>query len=78
LLIVDVAQVGSFGRIERETGNLIVEGNIYEDGFKEKLIGVGIDVVNGEHRPEDCPDEVDFSTWSKNVKKLDISIETDG
>jgi len=54
---------------------LTVEGSIYDDEFKENLIRVGIDVENSEHRPEDCPDEVDFSTWSKNVKKLDMSIE---
>jgi len=55
---------------------LIIEGSIYDDEFKENLIRVGIDIANDEHRPEDCPDEVDFSAWSKNVKKLEMDIET--
>jgi len=69
-------QVGSYGRIDRETGNLTVEGSIYDDAFKETLIRVGIDIESGEHRPEDCPDETDFTAWSKNVKKLEFNIET--
>jgi len=55
---------------------LIVEGSIYDNGFKENLIRVGIDIAKGDYRPEDCPDEVDFSAWSRNIKKLEMSIET--
>jgi hypothetical protein len=69
-------QVGSYGRIEETTGNLIVEGSIYDDDFKQKLINAHINIESGEHLPEDCPDEVEFSTWSKNVKKLDLSGES--
>lgn len=66
--------MGSYGRIDT-AGNLDVKGSIYDDDFKGNLIRVGIDIASGEHRPEDCPDEVDFSAWSKNIKKLDMSVE---
>jgi len=75
-LNVDVAQVGSYGRINRNTDNFIVEGNIYDDEFKENLIRLGIDIANGEHRPEEYSDEVDFSAWSENMKKLEMNTET--
>ncbi|OJA16332.1 hypothetical protein AZE42_06575 [Rhizopogon vesiculosus] len=69
-------QVGSYGRIDRETGNLTVEGSIYDKAFEENLIGAGINIDSDEHRPEECPDETDFTAWSKNVKKLEFNIET--
>ncbi|KAJ8591275.1 hypothetical protein M405DRAFT_765127 [Rhizopogon salebrosus TDB-379] len=69
-------RVGSYGKIEAKTGNLIVEGSIYDDSFRENLVHAGIDIKNGEHLAEDCPDETDFMACSKNVKKLEVNLES--
>lgn len=66
---VDVEQVGSYGRIDKATGNLIPQGSIYSDDFKDHLIDAGINIESGEHLPEECPEESEFTTWSENVKK---------
>jgi hypothetical protein len=76
LLHIDDGQVGSYGRIERETGSLVVEGSIYDDSFREQLVSAGIDLESGEYLPEDCPDETDFTTWSKNVKEVQLNFES--
>jgi hypothetical protein len=76
LLHIDDGQVGSYGKIDAKTGNLIVEGSIYDDSFRENLVHAGIDIEKGEHLAEDCPDETDFMACSKNVKKLEVNLES--
>ncbi|KAG2129592.1 hypothetical protein DEU56DRAFT_493042 [Suillus clintonianus] len=68
--------VGSYGRIDRDTGNLNIEGSIYSDHFKELLIDAGINPESGEHLPEDCPEESEFTTWSKNVKRIESKVDS--
>jgi hypothetical protein len=55
---------------------LAVEGNIYSDKFKHFLIDAGIDPDSDEHHAKDCPDESEFTTWSKNVKRVDMNVES--
>jgi hypothetical protein len=69
-------QVGSYGRIDKATGNLSVEGNIYSDKFKHYLINAGIDPESDEHHAKDCPDESEFTTWSKNVKRIEMDVDS--
>ncbi|KAJ8591268.1 hypothetical protein M405DRAFT_880569 [Rhizopogon salebrosus TDB-379] len=66
-------RVGSYGRIDSDTGDLIVQGTIYSDEFRQRLVDIGINVESGEHLPKDCPDEVEFTTWSKNITRLDLT-----
>ncbi|KAG1824173.1 hypothetical protein EV424DRAFT_1395539 [Suillus variegatus] len=63
--------VGSYGSIDKATGNLISKGSIYSDDFKHHLLDAGINIESGEHLPEECPEESEFTTWSENgqVKK---------
>lgn len=75
LLHVDLEQIGSYGRIDKDTGNLNVEGNIYSDNFKQFLIEAGINPESDEHHAKDCPDESEFKTWSKNVKCIDMNAD---
>jgi hypothetical protein len=70
---IPVEQVGSYGRIDKDTGDLIVQGTIYSDEFRQRLVDIGINVESGEHLPKDCPDEVEFTTWSKNITRLDLT-----
>jgi len=77
LLHIDGGQVGSYGRLDAKTGDLVVEGSIYDDSFREKLVHAGIDLESGEHLAEDvCPDWADFMACSKNVKKLEENLES--
>jgi hypothetical protein len=55
---------------------LIVIGNIYDDDFKQNLVDAGIDLDSGEHHPEETPDEADFIASSKNVKKVEVNLES--
>ncbi|KAG2346248.1 hypothetical protein BDR05DRAFT_1057870 [Suillus weaverae] len=75
-LHVDVEQVGSYGRIDKATGNLIPQGSIYSDDFKNHLVGAGINPESGEHLPEDCPEESEFTTWSKHVKQIELNVDS--
>ncbi|KAG1719556.1 uncharacterized protein EDB91DRAFT_1288309 [Suillus paluster] len=67
-------QVGSYGRIDKATGDLSVQGNIYSDEFKQLLVNAGINPDSDEHHPKDCPDESEFTTWSKHVKRIDLNL----
>lgn len=68
--------VGSYGKIDKTTGNLSVEGNIYSDKFKQLLRNAGIDPQSDEHHAKDCPDESEFTTWSKNVKRIEMNVDS--
>ncbi|KAG1743904.1 hypothetical protein EDB19DRAFT_1827269 [Suillus lakei] len=68
--------VGSYGRIDKATGNLIPQGSIYSDDFKQRLVDAGINLESGEHLPEDCPEESEFTTWSKNVKRIETNVDS--
>lgn len=68
--------VGSYGKIDKTTGNLFVEGNIYSDKFKQLLRNAGIDPQSDEHHAKDCPDESEFTTWSKNVKRIEMNVDS--
>ncbi|KAG2130421.1 uncharacterized protein EDB93DRAFT_1108410 [Suillus bovinus] len=63
-------------RIDKHTGNLSVEGNIYSDDFKQLLVDAGINPESDEHHAKDCPDESEFKTWSKNVKCIDMNLSS--
>lgn len=68
--------VGSYGRIDKTTGNLIPHGSIYSDDFKHYLVDAGINPESGEHLPEECPEESEFTTWSKNVKQIELNVDS--
>ncbi|KAG2037122.1 hypothetical protein BDR03DRAFT_1000086 [Suillus americanus] len=68
--------VGSYGRIDKATGNLIPQGSIYSDDFKHYLVDAGVDFESGEHLPEDCPEESEFTTWSKHVKRIESNVDS--
>ncbi|KAG1728365.1 uncharacterized protein EDB91DRAFT_1161996 [Suillus paluster] len=68
--------VGSFGKIDKDTGNLDVQGNIYSEKFKQSLIEAGIDPDSDEHHAKDGPEEAAYTTWSKNVKRMELSVES--
>ncbi|KAG2106546.1 uncharacterized protein F5147DRAFT_837780 [Suillus discolor] len=68
--------VGSYGSIDKATGNLIIQGSIYSDDFKHHLLDAGINIESGEHLPEECPEESEFTTRSENVKKILLNVNS--
>ncbi|KAG1856964.1 hypothetical protein DFJ58DRAFT_783745 [Suillus subalutaceus] len=56
--------VGSFGLIDKDTGNFFPKGSIYSNDFQPYLLSAGIDPKSDEHHPKDCPEESEFTTWS--------------
>jgi hypothetical protein len=68
--------VGSYGFIDKVTGNFFFKGSIYTDDFKHHLVDAGIDPNSDEHHPKDCPEESEFTTWSKNVKRVELNVES--
>ncbi|KAG1863964.1 hypothetical protein C8R48DRAFT_773181 [Suillus tomentosus] len=44
--------VGSYGDIDKATGNLIIQDFIYSDDFKHHLLDAGINIEPGEHLPK--------------------------
>ncbi|KAG0703381.1 hypothetical protein DFH29DRAFT_998530 [Suillus ampliporus] len=68
--------VGSYGKIDKDTGSFKAQGNIYSDTFKQHLIDAGIKPESDEHHAKDCPEESVFTTWSKNVKRMELSVES--
>jgi hypothetical protein len=75
-LYVEDEQVGSFGLIDKNTGNFFPKGSIYSNDFQPLLRRAGIDPNSDEHHPKDCPEESEFTTWSKNVKRLELKVES--
>ncbi|KAG1828272.1 hypothetical protein EV424DRAFT_550089 [Suillus variegatus] len=72
----EIPQVGSYGKIDKATGNFIPQGSIYSNDFQSLLRRVGIDPESDEHRPKDCPEESEFTAWSKNVRRLELNVES--
>ncbi|KAG2144426.1 uncharacterized protein EDB93DRAFT_1289644 [Suillus bovinus] len=68
--------VGSYGRIDKATGNFLPQGSVYSNEFQSYLRDVGIDPESDEHLPRDCPEESEFMIWSTNVKRFDLNIES--
>ncbi|KAG2049082.1 hypothetical protein BDR06DRAFT_961986 [Suillus hirtellus] len=50
--------VGSYGNIDKATGNLIIQGFIYPDDFKHHLLDAGINIEPGELLHEECPEDL--------------------
>ncbi|KAG1791833.1 uncharacterized protein HD556DRAFT_622215 [Suillus plorans] len=46
------------------------------DDFKHHLLDAGINIESGEHLPEECPEESEFITWSENVKKIKLNVDS--
>ncbi|KAG2129591.1 hypothetical protein DEU56DRAFT_816898 [Suillus clintonianus] len=68
--------VGSYGLIDKDTGKLIPQGSIYSHDFRQRLVDAGIDPDSNEHQPKDCPEESEFTAWSKNVRRLELNVES--
>ncbi|KAG2057966.1 hypothetical protein BDR06DRAFT_877069 [Suillus hirtellus] len=69
-------KVGSFGKIDRQTGVFIADGNIYDEAFQESLKqqGLMIDLSHPSCQPIMGAVEEDMIMSSMDVKKSEISI----
>ncbi|KAH0831042.1 hypothetical protein J3R83DRAFT_13546 [Lanmaoa asiatica] len=68
-------QVGSFGTVDKETGDLIVEGNIYHSDFQKELDKHDIKINLANYPPQEGPVEGDFIIASRGAKHKDLSTD---
>jgi len=66
-------KVGAYGTLN-EDGQLIVEGNIYDDDFQRYLDANQIDLNLKAYQPELCEPEQDFIVASTGVKKRQFDV----
>jgi hypothetical protein len=70
-------QVGAYGEVENETGELRVDGNIYDPEFQAELNRLGLTIRMADHPPEEGGVEDDFIVSSKGAKRIDLSAGPD-
>jgi hypothetical protein len=70
-------EVGAYGEVENETGELRVDGNIYDPEFQAELNRLGLTIRMADHPPEEGGVEDDFIVSSKGAKRIDLSAGPD-
>ena len=69
-----IRQVGAYGEVESETGELRVEGNIYDPEFQKTLDKLGLALRVADHPPELGGVEEDFIIASKGARRVDVHL----
>lgn len=69
--------MGAYGEVESETGELRVDGNIYDPEFQHELNRLGLSIRMSDHTPEEGGVEDDFIVSSKGAKRVDVSAGPD-
>ncbi|KAI9569216.1 hypothetical protein HD554DRAFT_2020862 [Boletus coccyginus] len=65
-------QVGAYGTVDKETGDLIVEGNIYDPAFQKELDKHNSGIRMADFPPQEGPAEDDFVISSRGAKRGDV------
>ena len=69
--------MGAYGEVESETGELRVDGNIYDHEFQAELNRLGLPLHMADHQPKEGGIEETFTITSKGVKRVDLSLGPD-
>ncbi|KAF8549236.1 hypothetical protein OG21DRAFT_1470252 [Imleria badia] len=69
-------KVGAYGTVDKETGELRVEGNIYDAAFRDELTKHGIKIDLNEYLPVEGAIEQDFVVASRGAKHRDLNVDT--
>ncbi|KAG2339527.1 hypothetical protein BDR05DRAFT_992030 [Suillus weaverae] len=70
-------KVGDYGKIDKQSGQLDVEGNIYDPGFQTSLNSQGLKINLSECQPQTGGVDDDMITASLGVKQVDFSVNPD-
>ncbi|KAF8128944.1 hypothetical protein EV363DRAFT_1451425 [Boletus edulis] len=70
-------QVGAYGTVDKETGDLIVEGNVYDAAFQQELDKHGVGIKMSDFPPQEGPIEDDFVISSRGAKRGDVDKDVD-
>ncbi|KAG9312681.1 hypothetical protein JVU11DRAFT_7098 [Chiua virens] len=68
-------EVGAFGDVDRDTGELIVDGNIYHPDFQAELDTLGLSLRIANHPPQQGGIEDDFIIASKGARRIDLHFK---
>lgn len=72
--LISVSQVGAFGEVESETGELRVDGNVYDPDFQAELNKLGLSLRMADHPPQEGGDEEDVIISSKGARRVDVGL----
>ncbi|KAG8215857.1 hypothetical protein J3R82DRAFT_7812 [Butyriboletus roseoflavus] len=67
-------EVGAYGEVEGETGELRVEGNIYDPKFQHELDKLGLTLRVADHPPQLGGVEEDFIIASKGARRVGLHM----
>ncbi|KAF8452225.1 hypothetical protein L210DRAFT_3517746 [Boletus edulis BED1] len=67
-------EVGAYGEVEYETGELRVDGNIYDPEFQQELNKLNLAILMADHPPQEGGVEEDFIISSKGAKRVDLNL----
>jgi hypothetical protein len=70
-------QVGAYGTVDKETGDLIVEGNVYDPAFQKELDKHNAGIIMADFPPQEGAVEDDFVISSRGSKRGDVDKESD-
>jgi len=70
-------EVGAYGHVERETGALRVDGNIYHPDFQTELNRRGLTFRMADYPPQEGGVEEDFIIASKGAERMDWHLGPD-
>jgi hypothetical protein len=70
-------QVGAYGTIDKETGDWIVEGNVYDPAFQTELDKHNAGIVMADFPPQEGPVEGDFVIASRGAKARNLNVDTE-
>ena len=70
-------QVGAYGTVDRKTGDLIVEGNIYDPEFQRELDKRGINICLKDSPPLEGAAEDTFAITSRGYKQEELNADSD-
>jgi len=70
--------VGSYGLVDKETGDFIVEGSVYDPEFQDELDKHNSGIRMSDYPPQDGPVEDDFVISSRGAKRGDVDKDVEG
>lgn len=73
-----ILQVGAYGLIDKETGDFIVEGNVYDEEFQKELDKHNAGIKMSDYPPQEGPVEENFIICTRGTKCEEKEKEKEG
>jgi len=70
-------QVGAYGTVDKETGEFIMEGNVYDPAFQDELDKHNAGIRMLDYPPQEGPIEGDFVIASRGAKHRNLNVDAE-